>query len=435
MRGVDDPFGVPAQHLCRRALGDLSGEHHALSLLVDVQDGADDVGVVTEPGAHGEGEQERGGGQARRALAEVVLVERERRLAVELEEHAALRPGDEALRTEWSPTAARPVADLDGGPVQADRSDVTGRWPPVDQHPGAHESVAVRCEAPGDRHRAAGPEGQALRQSTAVDLQAVAQHEDPSEVVTSFEQAPAEGSPDVPGARLAHRLRLQREPRAREARDRHRHRSVVHAGVEDRARRRATRHHRVRERVQHLGQGGGVVPQVRLAEDQDEGARPVPVRQRRRPPVGRVPSSRPLIHFGYRPHGWRFPRVAPTRQRTGPSTSYPSIDTSGRDLKVAAGATSSGRVQPQAAPASSCPESHQCEHSCPEQSQPLRRLAPSVRRPRTTPARDADRPAAMCRPAAGRRGSSSIASAMRGSGGAPSSSEACRKYSAALSTV
>ena len=70
------------------------------------------------------GNSSAGAGQALGVfLAEIALVEIERRLAVELEQHVALGAGDAAARAELVPAAGAAVADADRSAVEADGGD------------------------------------------------------------------------------------------------------------------------------------------------------------------------------------------------------------------------------------------------------------------------------------------------------------------------
>ena len=71
--------------------------------LVHAEDRADQRRAVVSVAADGQREQERRRRQARGALAEIALVQRKRRLAVELVEDVALRARDPAFRPEARP--------------------------------------------------------------------------------------------------------------------------------------------------------------------------------------------------------------------------------------------------------------------------------------------------------------------------------------------
>src|SRR5690606_25555465 len=122
---VDQVFvgGAEKPHL--RTLRHVSRETHALRGFVDAEATAHH-GLAG--GAWRDAERKAQGRrwQRRRLLAEVVLVESERGLAVEFEQRVAPRPGDDALRAEGHPAAARADADAEVAPMQPQRHDAAG---------------------------------------------------------------------------------------------------------------------------------------------------------------------------------------------------------------------------------------------------------------------------------------------------------------------
>ena len=100
----------------------IAGERHRARLVVDRENGADDVVVRPLRIEDAQREQQTGTGQTPRLfLAEIAFVKIERRLAVELEQHVAVRSGDLAPRPELVPAAGAAVTDTDRLAVEPDR--------------------------------------------------------------------------------------------------------------------------------------------------------------------------------------------------------------------------------------------------------------------------------------------------------------------------
>jgi hypothetical protein len=86
------------------------------------------------------------------AVPEVGLVQVERRLAVELEQHVAFGPRDAPLRAEVRPAAVAAVANAQSLAIEANSADVVRLGLVAVEHPGLAESAAVACQAAGDRN-------------------------------------------------------------------------------------------------------------------------------------------------------------------------------------------------------------------------------------------------------------------------------------------
>jgi hypothetical protein len=176
-RPGDEPVVVRAHELRVPAGGDVAGERHRLRRLVDREHGAHDGGLRAALLAYGQRESERGRGQSGSEVAEVFLVERERRFAVELVEHVAGRPGHLALRTERVPAALRAGADLERA-AKGDRDHVAGSRLAIDQHPRPGEAVAVGRQAADDGRVPGKRIVQSADEFGAVDRQSLGKDED-----------------------------------------------------------------------------------------------------------------------------------------------------------------------------------------------------------------------------------------------------------------
>ncbi|TPW08174.1 MAG: hypothetical protein FD127_4391 [Acidimicrobiaceae bacterium] len=110
-------------------------------------------------------------------IPEVTLVERQRRLAVQLVEHVARGLGDLSLGSERIPTAERSVPHLESRAVEPDRHHRVAVSPAAVQHHGFLEQLTVGRQAAGHRDTGGQPLAQPAHQGLAVDVEAFGNHQ------------------------------------------------------------------------------------------------------------------------------------------------------------------------------------------------------------------------------------------------------------------
>src|SRR4051812_26529570 len=105
-------FEGGAHELGGAALRHVAGKHHGAGGVIGTDDGPHDLAPV-RPG-DAEREQQRRAGKAICLIAQITLVEVERRFVVEPVEHIVAGPCDPASRPERLPAAVTAVTDDDG---------------------------------------------------------------------------------------------------------------------------------------------------------------------------------------------------------------------------------------------------------------------------------------------------------------------------------
>src|SRR6202012_1918414 len=134
--------------------------------------------------------------------AEILLIEIERRQAVEIEQRIAARAGDDAVRTDRIPAADAAMADPDLVAIKADRAHAAGLGIGVEADAGGLEGGAVPGEAAGQANLAAEHVLDAADQFCTIDAGAIREDEDIAQPLRR--QRRAEARTDLERATAGH---------------------------------------------------------------------------------------------------------------------------------------------------------------------------------------------------------------------------------------
>ena len=212
---LDQPVEGAAHELGAPALRYAPGEGHAAALAVDAEHGPDDRLLRRLRIPDQERKQQRGARQTSGFLAQVALVEFQRRLAVEFLENAATGARDAPARTERIPASGTAVRNPDRAPIEAQCRGASRTDGGADANDGVLETRAIACEATTDRNMVADGFLQAGGQRAAVDAHAIGQQDHSGKLlpVQILAQQAAEPAPRVLGPRRIGDVRLdQTEP-------------------------------------------------------------------------------------------------------------------------------------------------------------------------------------------------------------------------------
>src|SRR5262249_52706455 len=165
-------------------LRNITGEGERASVAIDGKNRANDLVIGPLRVLDLQRKAESGAGQALNLrCVEVAFVEIERRLAIELEHHIALRAGHAASGPEAIQSAGAAVADVDGVAVEADRSDNAASRRAIGADEGLAEVGAVACQSAGQGNVATNRRVDAGDQIAAVHAQPICEHENSRQVV------------------------------------------------------------------------------------------------------------------------------------------------------------------------------------------------------------------------------------------------------------
>ncbi len=189
------------QQLRDRTFGDVTGERHRVRCVVDTDDRTDErlVGMITP--TNDERVEQRARGELLRLLAQIALVQLERGLVIELEEHVPVRASDETLRAEGHPPAGTAVADHERITVETDRAHHPRNRGAAEARPGRAETRTVAGETARHDDAVADCAPDPADELGAVHARSVREHEDGAKIL------PGElGSNSRPGReRITHR--------------------------------------------------------------------------------------------------------------------------------------------------------------------------------------------------------------------------------------
>ena len=141
---------VGAHQLDVSPLRDIARKGHALGVLVDREHGPYDRLLVGSGGTQRQGIEKGACGEFRRALTQVLLVERECGLAIDLVEHVALRTRDTTLGAKEIPTALAAMPDPHSFAVEAHGLDALLGRHAVVEYPRALEARAIARQSARD---------------------------------------------------------------------------------------------------------------------------------------------------------------------------------------------------------------------------------------------------------------------------------------------
>ena len=293
---ADQLVGVGPHQAGDAARRDVSGEGQRTVFFANAEDGPHQRFVAAVLAPHREREQQGRPGQALRTLAQVGLVQVERRLAVELVQHIAAGAGDAPLRSEVRPSGVATVAHPQAVAVQTDGADAVLLGHPVVEHPGAAEAVTVACQTPCDHDPFRQAAGQASHQGCAIHAQAIREHEDRAQAFSGqLVCQAAAGRLGVGGAR--DRRAGIAQAGVLECGDGHADAAVQHLLACDLTRGRAPEQHRAGKGRRQGGQCCGCVGEFRRAKCQHQRLRSVEVaRQRLAPALGRGVLKGVVLH-------------------------------------------------------------------------------------------------------------------------------------------
>ena len=208
---------------------------------------------------------ERGARQGRRVFAQVSLVERQRRLTVQLVKDVPGRARHAPVRPERIPAGRRPVPDPQAIPVKPDRDDRVRLQPVLGQHDGLAELGAVGGQAAGDDDPRRQHVTEAGDDVGPVDPQAVAEHEHADQIVGCQLTGDRAGRLAA-GRWVRHRAAREAQARVLEPNGGDRESTVLNVGSADLACRRTADERDVREGVAKRREARGVSEHVARAE-------------------------------------------------------------------------------------------------------------------------------------------------------------------------
>jgi hypothetical protein len=241
-----------------------------------------------------QGKQQRRAGQRRRVLAQVPLVQRQRRLAVQLVQHVAGRARHAPERPERIPAAGRPVPDPEAIAVEPDRNDRVRLQPAFGEDDRLAKLGAVGGHAARDDDLRRQHVTEARDDVRSVDAQSVAEHEHADQVVGG--ERPSDVASRLAARRpVRHRPAGEAEPRVLEANRGDRQRAVLNVGSKDLAGRRAADDRDVRKCHAQRRQAGGIAEHVAGAECESD-VRPPGRRGRSLPPAAAKPLDLRRLH-------------------------------------------------------------------------------------------------------------------------------------------
>src|ERR1700722_14833550 len=169
---VDQPVAVGLGEPRMGPSGNAPRKGQALLLFVNRQYGAHQRGCPRAR-PHAQGKQQAGGGQTLGMFAQVLLIESERRAAVQLKEDIAFGARHQPLGTEGVPTTQRTEANLEPASVQADGSNGAFLRNAIPEYQCFAKARAITRQTARHGDTVGQVFSQAANQVAAVDAQAV----------------------------------------------------------------------------------------------------------------------------------------------------------------------------------------------------------------------------------------------------------------------